>query len=64
MQCKIKKITKYNVEGYDITINVSLEELETLQAVLRLRNGYEMKDYEPFNVILDTIDKELNNGKN
>lgn len=53
MQCKIKKITKYNVEGYDITINVSPEELERLRGLFGCSADPEIE------MILDTINKEL-----
>lgn len=53
MQCKIKKITKYNVESFDLTINVSAEELERLRAVFE-----ELQDPD-FEMIFDTINKEL-----
>ncbi len=55
MQCKIKKVTKYNVEGYDITINVSPEELDELRAIF----GCWVESPE-ITMILDTINKELN----
>lgn len=58
MQCKIKKITKYNVESFDLTINVSPEELERLQDILY--GGRDAIQNEPeFEMILDTINKEL-----
>lgn len=62
MQCKIKKVTKYTVEGFEITLNFSPEELE------RFRKGCEaadevaddqLGDFPEIESILDSINKEL-----
>lgn len=58
MQCKIKKIIKYNVEGYDITINVSSEELKRLRLGLEYAD-INLKGNAEVEIILDTINKEL-----
>ena len=59
MQCKIKKITKYNVEGFDITINVSPEELERLRFTLNSISLMPLVDSPEVVMILDTINKDL-----
>jgi hypothetical protein len=59
MQCKIKKITRYNVEGYDITINVSPDELERLRYMFYGSLGTPIENEPEIEMILDTINKEL-----
>jgi hypothetical protein len=59
MQCKIKKVTKYNVEGYDITINVSAAELERLRYMFYGGLDTAIQNEPEIEMILDTINKEL-----
>lgn len=53
MYCRVKKAIKYNVDNYDITINVSTEELE------QLRNIFGALANPEIEMIMDTINKEL-----
>ena len=59
MQCKIKKVTKYTVEGFDITINVSPEELKQLQDALGIALSGATGPMPEVDTILNSINKEL-----
>lgn len=58
MQCKIKKVTKYTVEGFEITLNLSPEELERLRIALGSVT-HDLFQIQEIEMILDMINKEL-----
>jgi hypothetical protein len=51
MYCKVKKAVKYNLNSFDITINVTPEELD------RLRNVFGALANPEIETILDSINK-------